>query len=162
MSPRDKSSEGNGGLARFSPRQSIYRVEMGEVRRVAIWLMWLQSGKIWSHEVEVRLACSTIIDGWRSWRASHASTPHEGSNTSSQLLQKTTMQSIYNLKLSILLIFFVCVVHQQAVLKYEFREDGKPHNCLDDAIIPMKIVLHTLEHGLKSPIDIPTKLVFHA
>lgn len=47
----------------------------------------------------------------------------------------------------------------KAVLGYEFREDGKPHNCLDDAIIPMKIVLHTLEHGLESPIDIPTKLL---
>jgi hypothetical protein len=27
--------------------------------------------------------------------------------------------------------------------------EGKPHNCLDDAIVPMRLVLHRLEHGLE-------------
>ncbi len=27
--------------------------------------------------------------------------------------------------------------------------EGKPHNCLDDAIVPMCLVLHRLEHGLE-------------
>jgi hypothetical protein len=38
---------------------------------------------------------------------------------------------------------------KQAVLRYDFREEGKPHNCLDDAIVPMHLVLHRLEHGLE-------------
>jgi len=37
----------------------------------------------------------------------------------------------------------------KAVLRYDFREEGKPHNCLDDAIVPMRLVLHRLEHGLE-------------
>ncbi|CAM6033323.1 unnamed protein product [Sphagnum compactum] len=37
----------------------------------------------------------------------------------------------------------------QAVLRYDFRVEGKPHNCLDDAIVPMRLVLHRLEHGLE-------------
>ncbi|CAM6032761.1 unnamed protein product [Sphagnum compactum] len=37
----------------------------------------------------------------------------------------------------------------KAVLQYDFREEGKPHNCLDDAIVPMRLVLHRLEHGLE-------------
>lgn len=47
----------------------------------------------------------------------------------------------------------------KAVLGYEFREDGKPHDCLIDATIPMRIVLHRLEHGLKGPIDIQEKML---
>ncbi len=27
--------------------------------------------------------------------------------------------------------------------------EGKPQNCLDDAIVPMRLVLHRLEHGLE-------------
>ncbi|CAK9882440.1 unnamed protein product [Sphagnum jensenii] len=37
----------------------------------------------------------------------------------------------------------------QAVLRYDFRVEGKPQNCLDDAIVPMRLVLHRLEHGLE-------------
>jgi hypothetical protein len=36
-----------------------------------------------------------------------------------------------------------------AVLQYDFRVEGKPCNCLDDAIVPMRLVLHRLEHGLE-------------
>jgi hypothetical protein len=36
----------------------------------------------------------------------------------------------------------------QAVLKYDFREEDKPHNCLDDAIIPMRIVHDWIQHGV--------------
>ncbi len=41
---------------------------------------------------------------------------------------------------------------KQAVLWYDFRVEGKPHNCLDDAIVPMRLVLHRLEHGLEGMI----------
>lgn len=47
----------------------------------------------------------------------------------------------------------------KAVLGYEFRDDGKPHDCLLDATIPMKIVRHTLKHGIKGPIDIQEKVL---
>jgi len=36
----------------------------------------------------------------------------------------------------------------KAVLKYDFREEDKPHNCLDDAIIPMRIVQNWIQHGV--------------
>ena len=42
----------------------------------------------------------------------------------------------------------------QAVLGYRFRDEGAPHDCLTDAIIPMRIVLHVLEHRLKGRIVI--------
>jgi hypothetical protein len=38
---------------------------------------------------------------------------------------------------------------KQAVLRYDFSVEGKPQNCLDDAIVPMRLVLHRLEHGLE-------------
>eukprot|EP00250_Pteridium_aquilinum_P017482 c23650_g1_i1 orf=109-1629(+) len=47
----------------------------------------------------------------------------------------------------------------KAILGHEFREDGKPHDCLLDATIPMKIVHHTLKHGIKGPIDIQVKML---
>lgn len=47
----------------------------------------------------------------------------------------------------------------QAILGYEFRDDGKPHDCLLDAMIPMRIVCHTLKYGIKGPIDIEEKMV---
>ncbi|CAK9278460.1 unnamed protein product [Sphagnum jensenii] len=37
----------------------------------------------------------------------------------------------------------------KAVLRYDFSVEGKPQNCLDDAIVPMRLVLHRLEHGLE-------------
>ena len=42
----------------------------------------------------------------------------------------------------------------QAVLGYKFRDEGAPHDCLTDAIIPMRIVLHVLEHRLKGRVVI--------
>ena len=47
----------------------------------------------------------------------------------------------------------------QAVLGYHFRDDEAPHDCLKDAMIPMQIVLNTLEHGLNRPITIEDKKV---
>eukprot|EP00249_Psilotum_nudum_P013285 c24260_g1_i1 orf=264-1943(+) len=46
----------------------------------------------------------------------------------------------------------------KAVLGHGFREDGKPHNCLDDAIIPMRIVHHKLKLGLNEALDIQTDM----
>ncbi|OAE25728.1 hypothetical protein AXG93_4368s1880 [Marchantia polymorpha subsp. ruderalis] len=43
------------------------------------------------------------------------------------------------------------------VLGYDFRDDSKPHDCLEDAKIPMKLVLNCIEHGL-SPISIPDEV----
>eukprot|EP00252_Welwitschia_mirabilis_P006215 TRINITY_DN17016_c0_g1_i1.p1 TRINITY_DN17016_c0_g1~~TRINITY_DN17016_c0_g1_i1.p1 ORF type:complete len:502 (-),score=92.44 TRINITY_DN17016_c0_g1_i1:196-1701(-) len=42
----------------------------------------------------------------------------------------------------------------KAVLGWDFREEGKPHVCLDDAIVPMKLVLAKIEHGLNNPLTI--------
>ena len=47
----------------------------------------------------------------------------------------------------------------QAVLGYHFRDEEAPHDCLRDAIIPMQIVLNTLEHGLNRAIIIEEKKV---
>ncbi|MCO5556783.1 hypothetical protein L7F22_010336 [Adiantum nelumboides] len=53
-----------------------------------------------------------------------------------------------------------CGFHEaQAILGYEFREDDKPHDCVIDATIQMKIVHHVLKHGIKGPIDIQTKML---
>lgn len=38
----------------------------------------------------------------------------------------------------------------QAILKYNFREDDKPHDCLEDAIVPMRLVHYRLEHDVSS------------
>ncbi|KAG6553638.1 hypothetical protein Mapa_004552 [Marchantia paleacea] len=43
------------------------------------------------------------------------------------------------------------------VLGYDFRDDSKPHVCLEDAKIPMKLVLSCIEHGL-SPLNIPDEV----
>lgn len=49
----------------------------------------------------------------------------------------------------------------QAVLKYDFREEDKPHNCLDDAIIPMRIVQYWIQHGVDTcSIPLPVKVSF--
>ncbi|MCO5607725.1 hypothetical protein L7F22_061924 [Adiantum nelumboides] len=45
----------------------------------------------------------------------------------------------------------------KAILGYEFREDDKPHDCVIDATIPMRIVHHVLKHGIEGPIDIQIK-----
>ncbi|KAI5080556.1 hypothetical protein GOP47_0003739 [Adiantum capillus-veneris] len=47
----------------------------------------------------------------------------------------------------------------KAILGYEFREDGKPHDCVIDATIPMRIVHHVLKHGIEGSIDIPAKML---
>ncbi|KAG0564955.1 hypothetical protein KC19_8G152400 [Ceratodon purpureus] len=38
----------------------------------------------------------------------------------------------------------------QAILKYNFRDDEKPHDCLEDAIVPMRLVHYRLEHDVSS------------
>ncbi|KAL3684625.1 hypothetical protein R1sor_002647 [Riccia sorocarpa] len=43
------------------------------------------------------------------------------------------------------------------VLGYDFRDDAKPHDCLEDAKIPMKIALHCIKEGLK-PLTIPDEI----
>ncbi|KAF2284364.1 hypothetical protein GH714_021124 [Hevea brasiliensis] len=58
----------------------------------------------------------------------------------------------------------------KAVLGYELRKEGAPHNCVDDACAAMKLVLAKIEHGVDN--DIPlnqedvletetTKLLLH-
>lgn len=39
------------------------------------------------------------------------------------------------------------------MLGYDLREEGKPHNCLDDAIAAMRLTLSKLERGLNDPLD---------
>lgn len=41
----------------------------------------------------------------------------------------------------------------KVVLGYDLREEGKPHNCLDDAIAAMRLTLSKLERGLNDPLD---------
>lgn len=41
----------------------------------------------------------------------------------------------------------------QSVLGFAVREDGEPHNCLNDARAAMKLVLAKLEHGFDDPIE---------
>lgn len=36
----------------------------------------------------------------------------------------------------------------QTILGYEVREQGAPHNCVDDARGAMKLVLATIERGI--------------
>lgn len=50
-------------------------------------------------------------------------------------------------------IAFLC----QSVLGCGVREEGTPHNCLDDACAAMKLVLAKLEHGFDDPIAIESK-----
>ncbi|KAH7295524.1 hypothetical protein KP509_27G053300 [Ceratopteris richardii] len=47
----------------------------------------------------------------------------------------------------------------KAVLGYTFRDDTKPHDCILDATIPMKIVHHVLMHGINGPLDIESKMI---
>ncbi|XP_024530949.1 putative small RNA degrading nuclease 4 [Selaginella moellendorffii] len=53
----------------------------------------------------------------------------------------------------------------KAVLGYDFRETGT-HKCIDDAIVPMKLILHQLEHGtidvkINFPSSDPCRLLIH-
>ncbi|XP_020080019.1 small RNA degrading nuclease 1-like isoform X3 [Ananas comosus] len=41
----------------------------------------------------------------------------------------------------------------KSVLGFAVREDGEPHNCLNDARAAMKLVLAKLEHGFDDPIE---------
>lgn len=34
----------------------------------------------------------------------------------------------------------------EAILKYNFKEVGKPHDCLDDATMPVQMICYWLEH----------------
>ncbi|KAK7331019.1 hypothetical protein VNO77_25228 [Canavalia gladiata] len=43
----------------------------------------------------------------------------------------------------------------QAVLGYDVREKGAPHNCLDDACAAMKLVLAKIKHGVDKEFPIP-------
>lgn len=45
----------------------------------------------------------------------------------------------------------------KAVLGYEVRREGEPHNCLNDAQAAMKLVLAKLEHGFDDPIAVAGK-----
>ncbi|XP_054808522.1 small RNA degrading nuclease 3-like isoform X2 [Prosopis cineraria] len=47
----------------------------------------------------------------------------------------------------------------KAVLGYEVREAGAPHNCRDDATAAMKLVLAKIEHGVDYAIPLPQPLV---
>lgn len=48
----------------------------------------------------------------------------------------------------------------QSILKYKFREDDKPHDCLDDSIVPMRLVHYRLEHAVSTlSLEFPRKEV---
>lgn len=42
----------------------------------------------------------------------------------------------------------------QFVLGYEVRKEGAPHNCLDDALAAMKLVLAIIERGVDNAIQL--------
>ena len=48
---------------------------------------------------------------------------------------------------------------KQAVLGYEVRKEGAPHNCLDDARAAMKLVLAQIEHGVDNAFPLVQELV---
>lgn len=62
---------------------------------------------------------------------------------------------LYILLQSYLFIALFC----QSVLGCGVRNEGAPHNCLDDACAAMKLVLAKLKHGFDEPIAIETKNV---
>ncbi|XP_042481308.1 small RNA degrading nuclease 1-like isoform X1 [Macadamia integrifolia] len=45
----------------------------------------------------------------------------------------------------------------KSVLGYELRKEGAPHNCLDDALAAMKLVLAKIEHGFDDVIMLPRR-----
>ncbi|XP_058080166.1 small RNA degrading nuclease 3-like isoform X2 [Magnolia sinica] len=47
----------------------------------------------------------------------------------------------------------------KSVLGYEVRRDDAPHNCRDDAVAAMKLVLAKIEHGFDDPIAVERKHV---
>lgn len=52
-------------------------------------------------------------------------------------------------------VLFFKILFWQAVLGYELRQKGAPHNCINDATAAMKLVLAKIERGVDN--DIPLK-----
>ncbi|KAI4387266.1 hypothetical protein MLD38_005110 [Melastoma candidum] len=48
---------------------------------------------------------------------------------------------------------------RQFVLDYELRKEGAPHNCLDDSMAVMKLVLAAIDHGVSTELpNVPNEM----